>query len=275
MDLELYSGKKYELLLRYKFQHETINRYYIVTSPNFWQITLVKIILGAVILCLLLFSIYYFYQQKQKKEIIEQQNENEKTLLKLTAIRAQLNPHFIFNSLSSIQGLINTNEISSANKYLAEFSNLMRNTLVDGDKVFQNLDKEINILTTYLNLEQLRFKFEYRIEIDKTINETEIEIPSMLLQPMVENAIKHGVSELRENGKVYINFFRNGADLMAEIKDNGKGFNNTKITDGYGLKLTNDRIELLNKMISDQEIIKNIFRENDQTVVQVIFKNWL
>ncbi|MBS1735696.1 MAG: histidine kinase [Bacteroidetes bacterium] len=205
-------------------------------------------------------------------QLIKQREETEKSMLELKAIRSQLNPHFIFNSLSSIQGLINTNKIESANVYLSEFSNLMRNTLTESDKIFQPLDKEINMLETYLKIEQLRFQFEYSIKVDGNAVLNQIEIPSLLLQPLVENAIKHGVSGLREKGKVDIHFYLKNRNLFAEIEDNGNGLSGKKNPNGYGLKLTDERILLLNK-IKGQHIEKKIFRMNNKTVVQIIFTN--
>jgi two-component system, LytTR family, sensor kinase len=183
-----------------------------------------------------------------------------------------LNPHFIFNSLSSIQGLINTNKLNDANLYLSEFSNLMRNTLTESDKLYQILQKEIELLQTYLKLEQLRFQFEFKIETDDIEKINDIRIPSLLLQPIVENAVKHGVAELREKGKISIHFYAINSNLIVEIKDNGKGFPVKNHLNGYGLKITDERISLLNK-INGQKIEKKIFRMNNETVVEIIFKN--
>jgi len=191
----------------------------------------------------------------------------------LRAIHGQLNPHFIFNSLNSIQGLINTNKISKANEYLSEFSNLIRNTLIDSDKIYHTLDKEIKTLITYLKLEQLRFEFDYHFKIDESINISEIEFPTLLLQPLVENAVKHGVSGLRDEGEITIHFFRDNHNLMVEIMDNGKGFENKAQQNGYGWKLTNDKIELLNKISGSESITKDLFRKNEKTVLQLSFKN--
>ncbi len=216
---------------------------------------------------------FYFYQQKRGNQLLKQKQETETSILKLKSIQSQLNPHFIFNSLSSIQSLINSNEINAANEYLSRFSDLMRNTLVQSNNLFQKLDKEINILDTFLKLEQLRFQFSYQITTDGIINKFDTEIPSLLLQPIVENAVKHGVSGLREKGVIQIYFYLGGADMLVEIKDNGPGFRNVSEENGYGLKLTDDRIKLLNNLMKEQEIIKNIYRKDDETVVQLIFKN--
>jgi two-component system, LytTR family, sensor kinase len=273
LHLDLQANNNYELLFRYKFQPETTNVYSFHVKPFWWQSWWFKVLAIIFSLSLLFFLIFYFYQNRKKQQLLKQQEETEKRILELKAIRSQLNPHFIFNSLSSIQGLINSNKIDDANYYLAEFSNLMRNTLIESDKLYQTLQKEIELLETYLKLEQLRFQFEYEIKTDENIKTNEIEIPSLLLQPLVENAVKHGVSELREKGKVSILFFTTANNLIAEIKDNGSGFNNKNNAEGFGLKLTYDRIVLLNKMNKDQIIDKKIFRINNETVIQIIFKN--
>jgi len=230
----------------------------------------IAILLSTIALFILIF---YLYRTRRKKELLMQQEETEKGMLELKAIRSQLNPHFIFNSLSSIQGLINSNQTDAANFYLSEFSNLMRNALVESDKIYYPLEKEIKILETYLKIEQLRFQFEYKITIDEAIKTNEIEIPSLLLQPLVENAVKHGVSGLGEKGEININFSIQDHSLLAQIKDNGNGFGDKIKKEGFGLKLTNERITLLNKMHKEQKIDKKILRINNETVVQVIFEN--
>jgi LytS/YehU family sensor histidine kinase len=151
----------------------------------------------------------------------------------------------------------------------------MRNTLIDTDKIYHSLDKEIKILSTYLKLEQLRFEFDYNFKIDESININEIEFPGMLLQPLVENAVRHGVSGLRGEGEIIIHFYRNNHNLIVEIKDNGNGFEDNLKSNGFGCKLTADKIKLLNKLSGVESITKNIFRKNERTVIQILFKNKL
>ena len=273
LHFDLQSNNKYDLFLRYKFQPETINHYLIIVNPYWWQSILFKIITAVMGLSLMVFAGFYFYRKRKEQQLLKQREETGKIILNLRAIHGQLNPHFIFNSLNSIQGLINTNRISKANEYLSEFSNLMRNTLIDSDKIYHTLDKEINILSTYLKLEQLRFEFDYNFKIDESINISEIEFPTLLLQPLVENAVKHGVSGLRDEGEITIHFFRDNHNLIVEIMDNGKGFENKTQQNGYGWKLTDDKIELLNKISGGESITKNIFHKNRQTVIQISFKN--
>ena len=262
-------------MLRYKFQQETIGHYQIIVKPYWWQKDIFKIIAAIISLSILILMGFYFYRKRKQNELIQQREETEKLILNLRAIHGQLNPHFIFNALSSIQGLINTNEISKANEYLSDFSNLLRNTLNDSDTIYHNLNEEIKILSNYLKLEQLRFQFDYSFKLDENINLNEIEFPTMLLQPLVENAVRHGVSMLREAGEIIIHFYRENHNLIAEITDNGKGFENKDESKGYGRKLTNDKIELLNKISGSELITKTIFRENQKTVIKISFKNKL
>ena len=275
MHLDLESNTDYDLFLRYKFQPETVNHYLVTVKPNLWQSILFRIIAAIIILSLIVITGFYYYRKRKEKQLLNQKEETEKLVLKLRAIHGQLNPHFIFNSLNSIQGLINTNRISQANEYLSEFSSLMRNTLTDSDKIYHSLDKELKILSTYLKLEQLRFEFNYDFKIDESINIHEIEFPGMLLQPLIENAVRHGVSGLREEGEIIIHFYRDNHNLIVEIKDNGNGFEDNLKSNGYGCKLTDDKIKLLNKLSGVESITKNLFRKNERTVIQIIFKNKL
>jgi LytS/YehU family sensor histidine kinase len=158
-----------------------------------------------------------------------------------------MNPHFIFNALSSIQSLINQGKNSEANQYLLNFANLLRMVLATSEKKLISLSDETAQLELYLQLEQLRVSFEYRIEIDSTIQPDNEEIPGMLIQPIVENAVKHGVSAVR-NGTVAIHFSKEAHILLVEITDNGPGFPTpTDPANGFGLKATEERLRLINE----------------------------
>ncbi len=259
----------YKLQVRYVLQQERINTYTLQVGPNWYQTTVFYMGCGLGFLAGIVGIVWVFYRRKtiavqQKQEALEQQ---------IRIIQSQLNPHFVFNSLSSIQGMIHTNRIKEANIYLTEFSKLLRNTLTKSDKIYNRLDSEITILDTYLKLEQLRFGFFYSITTDEGINNAEIEIPSLLLQPIVENAVKHGVSALKEKGAITIRFFKKYQNLIAEIQDNGEDYNNSQHL-GYGLKLTHDRISLINEMTGYEAIeLSSGFSGGMQ--VQVKFNDWL
>ena len=262
-------GTTYLLSIYYKHQPENAVLYKIVIAPAWYQTSGFKWILGASICLLLLIFSYIFYNYKIRR----QKQEQARIDLELKSIRSQLNPHFIFNALSSIQGLINNNEIDKANIYLSEFGSLMRDTL-SGNNINNNtLSGEMKILDRYLQLEQLRFGFRFLINANSNINVSETEIPSLLLQPIVENAVKHGVSRLREKGMIEIGFEKQEADLVIKIKDNGKGFSQNSNT-GYGIKLTKDRIQLLNQANKEQLIRFDINSGESGTTVILSFKNW-
>jgi len=158
-----------------------------------------------------------FVKQKQKAE--EELSKKKKLQLELRTIHSQLNPHFVFNALSSIQGLINKNDISGANSYLSDFAQLLRNSLSNGNREQTPLAEEIKTLETYLKLEQLRFNFGYKININDKINFYETEIPSLLLQPLIENSIKHGIAVLKGEGQIILDFNRSGKDMLITLKD--------------------------------------------------------
>ncbi|RKR80534.1 histidine kinase [Mucilaginibacter gracilis] len=202
----------------------------------------------------------------------EKQTEIEQSLRR---VQAQLNPHFTFNALSSIQGLINTNQINDANYYLHEFSALLRQTLNRSQYIFNTLDKEIEMMNTYIGLEQLRFSFLSDIQISKTLNLRDIEIPTLILQPLIENAIKHGVSVLGDKGQLQISYKEGqqpGA-LVIIIRDNGNSFDDGAAY-GYGLKLTLERIAAINKLKREKAISLE-FNKYAGTAISLIFNNWI
>jgi two-component system, LytTR family, sensor kinase len=189
-----------------------------------------------------------------------------------------LNPHFMFNALSSIQNLMDRKETSAANHYLSIFSRLTREVLNTGEKELISLEDEINLIDNYLKMEQLRFGFQYTLTIEEGLNKANIEIPAMLLQPMVENAVKHGISGLRDKGSINVSIGGINQSLMLSVSDNGKGFDKIKVSDdtsGLGIKLSNERIALLNKIYSEQPISIEFNSGKQGTKVTVTLKDWL
>jgi sensor histidine kinase YesM len=151
--------------------------------------------------------------------------ENSILQLEQEAARLQMNPHFIFNALNSIQGFISTNDAVQAKKYLAQFGKLMRLILENAREEFIPLQNEISMLENYLALEQLsaNHRFEFVITHTESIDPARIEIPPMMIQPFVENAVVHGVNKKAEKGKITIHFRTYGNVLLCEINDNGIG----------------------------------------------------
>ncbi len=216
---DLQHGDDYLLQVRYIIHPRYIQEYTFSVDPRWYQTAKFKMYLLFGCLCVGFAFVLFNYRQRVKTA----RWKKDQLSLELKAIRAQLNPHFVFNALSSIQGLINKNDIAKANHYLVEFSSLLRESMANNDKEMIPLGNELKILETYLKLEQLRFHFQYEIIVDEALNKNAIEIPSLLLQPLIENAIKHGVSALNEKGLIMIRICKNNNDLLAIITDNGNG----------------------------------------------------
>jgi hypothetical protein len=175
--------------------------------------------------------------------------------LEAEALRAQMNPHFIFNCLGSIQQYITQHDSASASKYLSNFARLVRLALhgsVDGR---HSLQDEIDMLENYLGLERLRFgeKFTFKIEIDPGLDKANIFFPPLLIQPFVENALVHGISNKMKDGKINISFTQKGDKLHVKVCDNGPGVStveralNVSGHKSVGMTLTKHRLEILSQ----------------------------
>ncbi len=179
----------------------------------------------------LLALIYNVYQQKtlkQKNKLLHSDNNRLKLEHKL--LQTQLNPHFVFNSIANLQGLIATGDTSQSVRYLSSFSQLLRDVLEQNRKDFISLDEEIESLENYLHLQQMRYPnlFDYRISIDEHTDLEEVVIPPMLLQPFVENAIEHGFRNLTYKGELDVRFESREHTLSITIDDNGGGMTGQK-----------------------------------------------
>jgi ligand-binding sensor domain-containing protein len=159
-------------------------------------------------------------------------NESEKTeinknyaLLELKALQGQMNPHFIFNCLNTIKYFISTDDKVSAGKYLGKFANLVRMFLINSNNNYISLQTEVDLLKLYVELEQLRLdhEFEFVLEVDHLLEKEKIEMPGMLFQPFVENAIHHGLRESENKRVLSIRFKKKGEYLIGMIDDNGIG----------------------------------------------------
>lgn len=168
---------------------------------------------------------------------------------------------------------MNKNEIDNANKYLSKFARLTRNVL--DDKELISLAQEKTLLDDYLQMEKLRFGFSYEIKTDDNLDLNNIEIPTMLLQPFVENAVKHGISNKGDEGKIDINFNKQANNLSLTISDNGKGFDASKSYEGLGLTLSKNRINLLNRIYKENQLILDINSNQLGTAVTLTLKDWL
>ncbi|TKC12907.1 sensor histidine kinase [Pedobacter polaris] len=222
----------------------------------------------------LVFLIFlYFTKKRNKQKLAEKEQQKNTAKLQLNSVRSQLNPHFLFNALSGIQNLMNKNEIDNANKYLSKFARLTRNVL--DDKELISLSQEKTLLDDYLQMEQLRFGFKYEINRSENLDLANIEIPSMLLQPFVENAVKHGISQKATDGKIMIAFIKQANDLVLTVTDNGNGFDTEKKNTGLGLLLSDSRIQLLNNIYKENRFTLAIQSTTNGTKICLTLTDWL
>jgi len=239
----------YTLSIRLRAQRHNPSSYTFTIAANWYDTKIFHFLLGFLTVVSITGIVAVFTLVRQRRKTRREQATREKLNLELRSIRAQLNPHFVFNALSSIQGLVNNKETEAANRYLSEFGHLLRDSLAISEKDFTELAREIGILDTYLKLEQLRFGFQYTIETAPDVDPMATDIPAFLLQPIVENAVKHGVSGLQERGCVRLRFYREKANFIAAVSDNGAAWDIDSTASGYGLRLTRERIRLLNQLL--------------------------
>lgn len=198
-----------------------------------------------------------FVQDITERRVAEEQIDN----LKQRVLRSQMNPHFIFNSLTSIQSFVIRNDATMASKYLNSFARLIRLILESSRHDYISLKSEIDILNYYLDIQKMRFSdnFNFTFEIDPDLDLDRIKIPPMLAQPFIENSIEHGIQHLDKLGELNIRFVKEDERLMFELRDNGIGreasdnMNKKNIFASKSLSTTiiKDRLSALNKYAKD------------------------
>jgi hypothetical protein len=240
-----------------------------------------SIVLSALII--LSIAIGYYLKQRRIRERIT----SDRLLAELNALRSQMKPHFIFNSLNSVQHFILENDEESAHLYLSRFAELIRKILDNTQKNTISLAQEIETLELYLSLEKMRFgiNFDYNIAVAPGIIPDAIEIPPMLIQPYVENAIWHGLLPKKENANLWLRFSFEGHTLICEIEDNGIGRKKAGEMKKHkhrstGMKNIEERIDILNRVsaIKVKLEILDLMDENgnpEGTRIILRFKNAL
>jgi|GEM_PF-630285 len=208
----------------------------------------------AVILILLVILIFQRMRGTEKEKLMVEQ---QKSWLELKALRTQMNPHFLYNTINSIQSFVLKNDTKSSVNYLAQFASLMRGVLENSRKDKITLADEVEGLFNYLDFETMRFpsKFNYQIKIDSHLDKNKTLLPPLLIQPYVENAIWHGLMHLQDGiGQVTIMFEKIDGHIMCVIDDNGIGrkaakeLRNKSLHKPLGMSIVAERMESMNKM---------------------------
>jgi tetratricopeptide (TPR) repeat protein/anti-sigma regulatory factor (Ser/Thr protein kinase) len=211
---------------------------------------------GAAIL--LAASVFIFIFYKRKRDAEEQQKEAEYKVevaeTEMKALRAQMNPHFIFNSLNSIGDYISKHDVTTANYYLGKFAKMMRLILENSEHTQVSLADDLNALELYMQLEALRLndKFTYEIKVDEEIDQENTMVPPMILQPFVENSIWHGIAHNEGKGNILIEIKKENEMIHCMVEDDGIGRKidemNHNAKRSFGLKITKSRIEIMDKL---------------------------
>lgn len=199
----------------------------------------------------------YFANRIRKRQRREKDMKLQIALSEIKSLQAMMNPHFIFNTLNSIQHFVNEHDAYNINRYFSLFSRLIRSNLNSTREPMILLQREVEYLKNYLELEKMRFgeKLHYDITVDENINADEILVPGMLIQPLLENAIKHGIVTNRNGGKIRVGISRTEERLQIRIKDDGSGLynkpadiKNAGLHKSLGIEMIRERLAILTEM---------------------------
>lgn len=252
--------------------------------PAWWQTWTFKILAFLFLISATALAIKRYYTNIRKREEEKFNLHQRIAQTELQALRAQMNPHFVFNAINSVQYFITHNDPDSSQKYLSKFARLIRYVVDNSKPANIPLKTEIDALTLYLELEALRFsnKFVYEIIIEPGVNVNYIQIPSMLIQPYVENSIWHGLMHKKGNGKIEIRFSIHQNTLHCTIKDDGIGrlksaqlkeANPNTLHKSLGMNITKDRLEIINQMNnSSLNLVIDDVLNSDNAVIGTVVK---
>ena len=247
--------------------------YPIVVRPPWWR-TWWSSLIFALVFCGIVYSVFkYRLNQIHAQHEIELERHRAAEL-EMQALRAQMNPHFIFNSLNSINLFILENDRQRASEYLTKFSRLIRLILHNSREEVIPLEKELEALNLYLELESLRFerRFKYKISVEDNVDVTQVKVPPLIIQPLAENAIWHGLMQKKEEGHLEIKLGKQEETLFCKIIDDGIGRKKAaetknKFSSGgksLGMRITANRIANLRNIAEDENQIEitDIVRED-------------
>jgi LytS/YehU family sensor histidine kinase len=247
-------------------KNQQIRNMRIITAISIFSIILIFLI------------IFFVIKNRYRKNQLIEQKKQFKAIQK--ALSAQMNPHFISNSLNSIQNYFLNKDLLSATEYLNRFGSLIRIVLDKSMKEYISFDEEIDILRLYVQLESLRLDKEIKLSViaPEELSLSNIFVPPLILQPIIENSIWHGISLIEETGKISIEVIPNNNSFVCIITDNGIGLQPAKSLTtnkkSYGLKLVSERIKMMSpeKELTEDIIIENYIIENKVAGTKVYLK---
>ncbi|MDT0553608.1 sensor histidine kinase [Urechidicola vernalis] len=227
-------------------------------------------------------SVKRIEQRSKNAEVKLAIKQKQMEELKMTALQSQMNPHFLFNSLNSINNFVLKNDVEKASDYITKFSRLIRVILKSSSSLTIPLSEELGILGLYVKLEQMRIKggFEYIINVDNGINLEEVKVPPLFLQPYLENSIWHGIMHVEGDKRVELTIRKEENSIRCEVVDNGIGIDNSKRQPHkqinrrkfFGTQATENRIKLLHRQANVVVDISDISTEEKTgTKVTIVF----
>lgn len=266
----------FKMRLNYRDQQSETFTYSFIIKPPFWQ----RLWFYLLIIFIAGFSIFLVFQRKLKRQEKEARIINEINSSKLTAIQSQMNPHFVFNALNSIQHLVINGDTDQAYNYITRFANLVRKTLDFSEKETISVFQEIELLEVYLKLEKLRFNTNFDYEIIKS-NIHDVQVPPMLIQPFIENALVHGLMHKKGLKKLNVHLEIKDNLLICKVEDNGIGREAAKLIrkrqrgnyKSFALNAINNRFRILRDYYP-MEIgyVYKDFTENDDITTRVTLR---
>ncbi|MEP7372394.1 MAG: tetratricopeptide repeat protein [Chitinophagaceae bacterium] len=263
-------NEKKQEITRKEIQYQADKKEVLLKAENDAKINRQRIVRNAIIASsaiLLLGGIISFLFYKRKRDAVTGQKEAELNAeirdTEMKALRSQMNPHFIFNSLNSISDYIAKNNTNLADEYLTKFSKLMRLILENSEQKEVSLSQDLKALELYMQLESLRMnsKFSYEIKVDEAIDKDNTLVPPLILQPFVENSIWHGIAKKEGMGKITIHIKKEDDMINCIVEDDGVGRKETSLAGAeekksLGMKITCDRITVLNKVKNSNAEVK-------------------
>jgi len=248
--------------------YDTIKRLPIYIAPPFWETWWFRVLILLLLSGLTALLYRARVRQIRREERLKSEFNQRIARTEMAALRAQMNPHFVFNCLSSINRFILVNQPDEASVYLTKFSRLIRLILDNSRTEAVHLHKELEALKLYIEMEQMRFfdRFEYEISIDPGVQTEHLEVPPLLIQPFVENAIWHGLLHQKTAGKLQIKVYPEGKRLCIEVEDNGVGrqkamelkTRSATVHKSLGMKLTAERLEVINQLYGTSAAVETV-----------------
>lgn len=236
-----------------------------------WQSPIFVLAIIVLLSSLIGLALYWMSQRQIRKEQLKDQLKMQMIELESKSVRSQMNPHFIFNSLNTLHRFILESDVANAEKYLTRFSKLLRKLIESSTSDKISLMEEINILKSYLEIEQLRFSKPFKFEIINEVSEAEdIFIPFMLIQPFIENALWHGLMQKSEDREIHISFNRmDNFRIICVVDDNGIGREAAKQyrdpikKKSLAIEFIRQRLELVSKVRGIDSYFKVIDKKNE------------